>query len=98
MSPVAHLHRDVFAEELDSVLLHVLPGAVGHVLVEAPQQDGADHDCDVETQAGEEAATLQRHVRRPDHQGLSRAVGQREEVVADRGEPQTHTHTLYVKG
>lgn len=78
----SHLHGDVFAEELDSVLLHVVPSAVGHVLVEAPQQDGAHHDGDIQTQAGQEAPTLQGHVGRPDHQGLPRAVGQREEVIA----------------
>lgn len=76
-----HLYRDVFAEELDTVLLHVLSGTVGHVLVEAPQQDGPHHDGDIETQAGQETTALQSHVRCPDHQGLSRAVGQREEVV-----------------
>lgn len=64
------------------MLLHVLAGSVGHVLIEAPQQDGADHDGDVETQARQEAPALQSHVGRPDHQGLPRAVGQREEVVA----------------
>lgn len=78
----AHLHWNIFAEELNTVPLHVLPGTIGHVLVETPQQNGPDHDGDVETQASQEAAALQSHVRRPDHQGLSRAVRQREEVVA----------------
>lgn len=76
-----HLYGHKFAEELDAMLLHVLSGTVGHVLVEAPQQDGPDHDGDIETQAGQETTALQSHVRRPDHQGLSRAVRQREEVV-----------------
>lgn len=78
----SHLHGDVFAEERHSMLLHVAPSTVGHVLVEAPQQDGAHHDGDIEPQAGQEPPTLQGHVRGPDHQGLPRAVGQREEVVA----------------
>ena len=64
------------------MLLHVLPGAVGHVLVEAPQQDGAHHDRDVQPQPRQEARALQRHVGRPDQQGLPRAVGQGEQVVA----------------
>lgn len=85
----AHLYGHIFAEELYTVLLHVLSGAVGHVLVEAPQQDGPDHDGDIKTQAGQEATALQCHVRRPDHQGLSRAVGQREEVVAGGRSGQT---------
>lgn len=57
-----HLYGDVFAEELYSVLLHVLSSTVGHVLVEAPQQDGADHDSDIQAQAGQEAPALQSHV------------------------------------
>lgn len=77
----SHLHGDIFAEELYSVLLHVVPSTVGHVLVEAPQQDGAHHDGDIKTQAGQETPTLQGHVRCPNHQGLPRAVGQRKEVI-----------------
>lgn len=75
------------------MLLHVFPSAVGHVLVEAPQQNGPHHDGDIETQAGQEAPTLQSHVRRPDHEGLSRAVRQREEVVAG-GQTQTDSEEV----
>lgn len=77
-----HLSWDKFADELDAVTLHVLAGAVGHVLVEASQQDGSHHDGDVQAETCQETSALQSHVRRPDHQGLPRAVGQREEVVA----------------
>ena len=66
------------------MLLHVFSSTVGHVLVKSPQQDGAHHDCDVEPEASQEAAALQGHVRRPDNQGLSRAVRQREEVVTSQ--------------
>ncbi|KAG7243021.1 hypothetical protein INR49_016787, partial [Caranx melampygus] len=68
-----HLHWNIFAEELNTMLLHVLPGTIGHVLVKTPQQNGPDHDGDIETQASQEATALQGHIRRPDHQGLSRA-------------------------
>lgn len=78
----AHLGWDKFADELDAVALHVLASAVGHVLVEASQQDGSHHDGDVKAQTCQETTALQSHVRGPDHQGLPRAVGQREEVVA----------------
>lgn len=81
MCPYTHLRWHKFADEFDTVRLHVRSGAVGHVLVEAPQQDGAHHDGDVQAQAGQEAATLQSHVGRSDHQRLPRAVGQREQVV-----------------
>lgn len=57
-----HLYGDIFAEELYSMLLHVLSSTVGHVLVKAPQQDGADHDGDIQTQAGQETPTLQSHI------------------------------------
>lgn len=57
-----HLYGDIFAEELYSMLLHVFSSTVGHVLVKAPQQNGADHDGDVQTQAGQETPTLQSHV------------------------------------
>lgn len=57
-----HLDRNIFADELNTVFLHELPGTVGHVLVEAPQQDGADHDGDVETQARQETSALQSHI------------------------------------
>ena len=63
------------------MLLHVLSSSVGHVLVKAPQQNGPHHDGDIKTQACQEATALKSHVRRPNHQGLSRAVRQREEVV-----------------
>lgn len=53
-----HLYRDIFAKELYTVLLHVLSGTVGHVLVEAPQQDGPNHDGDIETQACQETTAL----------------------------------------
>lgn len=72
----AHLGWDKFADELDAVTLHVLAGAVRHVLVEASQQDGSHHDGDVQAETGQETTALQGHVRRPDHQGLPRAVGQ----------------------
>jgi len=84
-----HIDGNIFAEELDPVVLHVLAGAVGHILVEASQQDGAHHDGDVQAQAHQEAGALQGHVGGPDHQGLPRAVGQREQVVA--GEGGSHT-------
>lgn len=61
--------------------LHVFTSAVGHVLVEAPQQDGPYHDGDVEPEAGQKAATLQSHIGRSDHQSFPRAVRQREEVI-----------------
>lgn len=57
-----HLYGDVSAEELHSMLLHASSSPVGHVLVKAPQQNGADHDGDIETQAGQETPTLQSHV------------------------------------
>lgn len=79
---MTHLDRDVLPEELDTMLFHVLTGAVGHVLVEAPQKDGAYHDCHIQAQARQKTPALQCHVGRPDHQGLARAVGQREQVVA----------------
>lgn len=61
--------------------LHVFTSAVGHVLVEAPQQDGPYHDGDVEPEAGQKAATLQSHIGRSNHQSFPRAVRQREEVI-----------------
>lgn len=64
------------------MLLHVLAGTVGHVLVEAPQQDGAYHDRHIQAQAGKETPALERHVGCPDHQGLAGAVGEREQVIA----------------
>lgn len=76
VSVPTHLCGDVFAEELHSVLLHIVSGTIGHVLVKAPQQDGPDHDGDIQTQASEEPPALQSHIRCPDHQGLSRAVRQ----------------------
>lgn len=69
------------------MLLHVFSSTVGHVLVKAPQQDGADHDGDIEAQAGQETPTLQSHVGSPDHQGLSGAVRQRKEVVTGGQKP-----------
>lgn len=63
------------------MLLHVFTSAVGHVLVEAPQQDGPYHDGDVEPEAGQKAATFQSHIGRSDHQSFPRAVRQREEVI-----------------
>lgn len=76
VSVPTHLCGDVFAEELYSMLLHIFSSTIGHVLVEAPQQNGPNHDGDIETQAGKEPAALQSHIRCPDHQGLSRAVRQ----------------------
>lgn len=76
VSVLTHLCGDVFAEELYSMLLHIFSSTIGHVLVEAPQQNGPNHDGDIETQAGKEPAALQSHIRCPDHQGLSRAVRQ----------------------
>lgn len=78
----AHLGWDKFTNELDAVSLHVLAGAVRHFLVEASQQDGSNHDGDVKAEACQETTALQSYVRCPDHQGLPRAVGQREEVIA----------------
>lgn len=86
----AHLYRDVFAQELHTVLFHVLSGTVGHVLVEAPQQDGPYHDGNIQAQPCQEAAALQGHVRRPDHQGLPGTVRQREEIVTG-GKTNRHT-------
>lgn len=58
----AHLHRDKFADELYTMLLHVFTSTVGHILVEAPKQDGPNHDCDIKTQAGQKTSTLQSHI------------------------------------
>lgn len=46
-----HLCGDIFAEELYSMFLHMFSSTIGHVLVKAPQQDGPNHDGDIETQA-----------------------------------------------
>lgn len=79
-----HLYGDMFTDELDSVLLHVVSSTVGHVLVKPPQQDGAHHDGDIQPQAGQETTALQSHVGRPHNQGLPRAVRQREKVVTGK--------------
>lgn len=63
------------------MLLHVFASAVGHVLVETPQQDGPYHDGDVEPEAGQKAATLQSYIGRSNHQSFPWAVRQREEVI-----------------
>ena len=77
-----HLHRHELAQEAHAELLHGGAHLLGHLLVEAPQEHRAHHDCDLQAQAGQEARTLQRHVGRTHHQGCARAVGQREQVVA----------------
>lgn len=80
-----HLCGDIFAEELYSMLLHTFSSTIGHVLVKAPQQNGPNHDGDIETQASKEPPALQSHIRGPDHQGLSRAVRQWEQVITRQG-------------
>lgn len=94
-----HLRGDISAEELYSVLLHMVSSTVGHVLVKAPQQNGPNHDGDVETQASEEPPTLQSHIRCSNHQGLSRAVRQRKQVITGGGRGGGVTeHMQKVKG
>lgn len=79
-----YLDWDISADELDAVLLHVLSCTVRHVLVKASQQDGSYHDGNIEAKTCQETTALQSHVRCPNHQGLPRTVGQREEVITGR--------------
>jgi len=78
-----HLGRYGPTDELHAVLGHVQADALGHVLVEAAQQNRAHHDGDVEAHPLHEAAALQRDVRRAHHQRLAGRVGQREQVVTE---------------
>lgn len=91
-----HLCGNILTEELYSMLLHVISSPVGHFLVKAPQQNGPNHDGDVETQASKKTSTLQSHIRCSNHQGLSRAVRQRKQVIT--GGQGVMEHMQKVKG
>eukprot|EP01136_Pigoraptor_vietnamica_P044224 Opistho-1_new@20696 len=69
-------------DELGLVVLHVLGDALGHILVEAAQENGARHDGRVVTQRSEEPRALERDVRSADDERLARRVVEREDVVA----------------
>lgn len=65
------------------MFLHVVSGSVGHVLVKSSEQNGPHHYSDIETKSSQETPALQSHIGRPDHQGLSRAVAQVEQVITE---------------
>ena len=54
----------------------MFPDLLGHLLVKASEEYGADHDRDVHPESREEPGALQRDVRRTDTQRLTRTVRQ----------------------
>mmetsp|Transcript_127284 Transcript_127284/g.249401 ORF Transcript_127284/g.249401 Transcript_127284/m.249401 type:complete len:460 (+) Transcript_127284:277-1656(+) len=81
ISSLLELVRHHLASELDAVALHIGADLLGHVLVEAAQQDRADHDCDVKAEAGDEAGALERDVGSPDDKRFPRRLLLPEDVV-----------------
>ena len=72
---------DALHDKVDAVLLHVLAHFERHLLVKVPEEDGADHDGDLQPQPGQEAGALQGDVAGPHQQGPAGGVGQAEQII-----------------
>mmetsp|Transcript_17720 Transcript_17720/g.55042 ORF Transcript_17720/g.55042 Transcript_17720/m.55042 type:complete len:412 (+) Transcript_17720:162-1397(+) len=59
------------ADELGAMVFHVLDDLLGHLLIEAAQEDGAHHDGDVQPERGEQPRRLQRDVASADDERLA---------------------------
>ena len=66
------------ADEVDALRDHVVTDLLGDVLIEAAQQDGPDHDGDVDADPVQEAGRLQGNVTGTNHQGFARIIWQAE--------------------
>lgn len=77
-----HGGRHVAADELHVVARQAIADQLGHLLIEAAQQDRAHHHCHIKAEAGQEAGAFQGDVGGADDQRFTGAVRQREEVVA----------------
>lgn len=75
------LDRDGATDELSSMVLHVGADAVGHVLVEATEQDRSYHDSGVVAESGQEAGALESDIGGTDDEGLARCGFLRKDII-----------------
>ena len=62
------------SDELDPVILHVFTDLFRALLIETSQQDGTDHNLDLQTDTVQEAGTFKSYVRCSYYDCLARTV------------------------
>lgn len=90
---ILNLGRNSASDKLDFVVFHIFSNYLCTLLVKATKQNGAYHDCHIQTQTSKKTSTLQRHIRCPHTQSLSRTIWQRKKVITGRKQVQCrHTN------